>query len=274
MDELTRHIQEEVPWCMLFADDVVLIDETREGVNAKLELWRGVLESKGFRISRTKTEYMECKFSQNRSRNEGVVKIDNQDIPQSDHFRYLGSIMHKEGDIVDDVAHRIKTGWLKWRGAFGVLCDKRIPLKLKGKFYKTAIRLAMLYGAECWATNKQQVHKMSVAEMRMLRWMSGKTRKDKIRNEFIRGSLGVAPIGDKMRESRLRWFGHVQRRPMTAPVRRSETIQVEGARRNRGRPKLTWVEVVKRDMAACNLTADKALNRAEWQNRIHVADPK
>ena len=38
MDELTRHIQEEVPWCMLFANDVVLIDETREGVNAKLEL--------------------------------------------------------------------------------------------------------------------------------------------------------------------------------------------------------------------------------------------
>ena len=104
--------------------------------------------------------------------------------------------------------------------------------------------------------------------------MSGKTRKDKIRNEFIRGSLGVTPIGDKMRESRLRWFGHVQRRPMTAPVRRSETIQVEGARRNRGRPKLTWVEVVKRDMAACNLIADKALNRAEWRNRIHVADPK
>ena len=48
-----------MPWCMLFADDVVLIDKTREGVNAKLELWRGVLESKGFRISRTKTEYME-----------------------------------------------------------------------------------------------------------------------------------------------------------------------------------------------------------------------
>ena len=59
----------------------------------------------------------------------------------------------------------------------------------------------MLYGAECWATNKQQVHKMSVAEMRMLRWMSGKTRKDKIRNEFIPGGLWVAPIGDKMRES-------------------------------------------------------------------------
>jgi len=34
MDELTRAIQDEIPWCMLFADDIVLVDETRAGVNA------------------------------------------------------------------------------------------------------------------------------------------------------------------------------------------------------------------------------------------------
>ena len=48
---------------MLFADDIVLVDETRAGVNAKLELWRQTLESRGFRLSMTKAEYMECKFS-------------------------------------------------------------------------------------------------------------------------------------------------------------------------------------------------------------------
>ena len=47
MDELTKHIQTEVPWCMLFADDIVLVDEIKEGVNAKFELWRNNLESKG-----------------------------------------------------------------------------------------------------------------------------------------------------------------------------------------------------------------------------------
>ena len=44
--------------------------------------------------------------------------------------------------------HRIKAGWIKWQ-ASGVLCDKRVPHKLKGKFYRTVIRPAMLYGAEC-----------------------------------------------------------------------------------------------------------------------------
>ena len=44
--------------CLQFADDVVLVDESRAGVNRKLELWRQPLESKGFRLSRTKTVYM------------------------------------------------------------------------------------------------------------------------------------------------------------------------------------------------------------------------
>nr|XP_033509555.1 uncharacterized protein LOC117274397 [Nicotiana tomentosiformis] len=63
MDALTHHIQGEVPWCMLFTDDIVLVDELRAGVNERLEAWRQALESKGFKLRRTKTEYLECKFS-------------------------------------------------------------------------------------------------------------------------------------------------------------------------------------------------------------------
>ncbi|XP_055812049.1 uncharacterized protein LOC129881964 [Solanum dulcamara] len=55
MDELTRSIQEEVLWCMLFMDDIVLIDETQDRVNDRLEIWRQTLESKGFSLTRTKT---------------------------------------------------------------------------------------------------------------------------------------------------------------------------------------------------------------------------
>jgi hypothetical protein len=49
---------------------------------------------------------------------------------------------------------------------------------------------------------------MNVAEMRMLRWMSEVTRDYRIRDEYVRGSIGVASIEDKIRENRLGWFGH------------------------------------------------------------------
>ena len=151
--------------------------------------------------------------------NEGVVSIEGQEISKSEQFRYLGSIIHAEGDIGAVVTHRIKAGWTKRRNASGVLCDRHIPLRLKVKFYKTAIRPAMLYGTECWAI-KKHVRKMNVAEMRMLRWMYGKTRRDKIGNERIRKMIEVTPIEEKMRENRLRWFDHIQKDQQMPPLGR------------------------------------------------------
>lgn len=93
---------------------------------------------------------------------------------------------------------------MKWRQLTGVMCDRKIPLSLKGHLYKTAIRPVIMYGSECWATNKQHMNKLHSTEMRMLRWSAGTTLLDKIRNEYIRGSFKVAPIMDKIKERRLR----------------------------------------------------------------------
>jgi hypothetical protein len=87
MDEVTRNIKGDIPCCVLFADDVVLVDDSRAGVNRKLELWRHTLESKGFRFSRTKTEYMRCDFSVTRHE-EGDVNLDGQVVAKKDTFRY------------------------------------------------------------------------------------------------------------------------------------------------------------------------------------------
>ena len=75
-------------------------------------------------------------------------------------------------------------------------------LKLRVPLLMYEIRPAMLYGKECWAVKHQHVHQMGVAEMRMLRWMCGHTRNDKIKNEDFRGKVGVAEIEGKMRENR------------------------------------------------------------------------
>ena len=94
---------------MVFADDVVLVDESKAGVNRKLELWRRTLESKDFRFSRTKTEYMMCDFSASRHEG-GDASLDGQVVAHKDTFRYLGLMLQKNSDIDEDVGYRISAG--------------------------------------------------------------------------------------------------------------------------------------------------------------------
>jgi hypothetical protein len=91
----------------------------------------------------------------------------------------------------------------------------------------------MMYDAECWATKRQHIQKMSVAEMRMLQWICGHTRKNRIRNDDIQDKLGVAHIQEKLVQHRLRWFGHIQRRPPEAPVRSGILSHPENTKRKR-----------------------------------------
>ena len=62
--------------------------------------------------------------------------------------------------------------------------------------------------------DKRQETEVEVAELKMLRFSLGVTRMEKIRNEHVRGTAQVGHVSDKVREERLRWFGHVQRRDM------------------------------------------------------------
>ena len=68
--------------------------------------------------------------------------------------------------------------------------------------------------------------KLDVAEMRMLRWMSGVTKLDIIRNEIIRGTTKVGEISKEVQESRLNLYGHVEKRRR---IRRQESDGDGGA---------------------------------------------
>ena len=74
---------------------------------------------------------------------------------------------------------------MKLRITSETLYDRRIPIKLNSKLYKTTLRLAMLYDIEHWVVKKQHIHKMSIAKIRMLRQVSENTRKDRIQYKEI-----------------------------------------------------------------------------------------
>ena len=68
-----------------------------------------------------------------------------------------------------------------------------------------------------------------------------------IRNEYIRGTAQVGRFGEKTREARLRWYGHIQRKNDRYIVRRMLRMTLPG-KRKRGRPKRRFMDVVKDDM--------------------------
>jgi hypothetical protein len=143
-----------------------------------------------------------------------------------------------------------------------------VPRKLKGKFYRTTIRPAVLYGAECWPTKRRHIQQLSVAEMRMLRWICGHTRLGRVRNDGIRDRLGVAQIEEKLIQHRLRWFGHVHRRPQRHRVHRGIIRRDNNVKRGRGWPNLTWKEAIKRDLKEWNISMELCLDRSAWKEVI------
>ena len=72
-----------------------------------------------------------------------------------------------------------------------VICDMRLPARVKEKLYSSVVGPAMLYGLETVAVTKKQVQEMEVAQIKMLIFAVGVTKKDKIRNEYIRDTIKI-----------------------------------------------------------------------------------
>ena len=134
---------------------------------------------------------------------EWVVRLQDVLLNKVKEYRYLGTYVEEGGELDGEVERKVQAGWCKWREASGVLCDRRVLLRLKGKYYSTVVRPAMTYSSECWAVKKTHEQKLRAAEMKMLRMMCGVTKRNRVRNEYIRMSVGVNSIEDKMAQSRL-----------------------------------------------------------------------
>ena len=271
MDRMTDEIREEAPWIMLFADDIVICSESKKPVEEKLESWRYALERRGMIVNRRKTEYM-C-VNERQENGSGTVNMQREEVVKVEDFKYLGSTVQRNGECGREVKTRVglQAGWNGWRRMSGLICDRRVPARVKGKVHKVAVRPAMLYGLETVALTKRQEAEMEVAELKMLRFSLGVTRMDKIRNEYIRGTAQVGKFGDKTREARLRWYGHPRRKDDGYIGRTMLRMELTG-KRKRGRPIRRFMGVVKEDMAEVEVTEEDTIDRNNWRRKICCGD--
>ena len=133
-------------------------DQGRSG--AEIKILKVSIEKRGMKVNSSKTEYL-CI---NGGNNEETVKMEDTKVLRVKEFKYLGSTVQESGSCEREVKKRVQAGWNEWRRVSGVICDKRLPARVKGKVYSSVVRPAMVYGLETLAVTKKQVEEMEVAE--------------------------------------------------------------------------------------------------------------
>ena len=124
-DVLAHGIKDISPWCMLYADDIVLCGTRREVVEKKLEEWRRAMEDRGLKINRKKTVYLRFIVDGNLDGNSDI-NLQGQNLERVNTFKYLGATLAENGDLDAEMTHRIQSGWQNWKRVSGILCDRRI----------------------------------------------------------------------------------------------------------------------------------------------------
>jgi len=219
----------------LCADDVFLANASRQRLPEQTQLWNDHQNLYGLKVNPAKKEYLDSG-----TQTDDTINIDTKQLKKVTDFKYLCSTISVDG-----------LKWLKWRQVTGVLCDRRMPIRLKAKIYRV-VRPVALYGCECWPAAASHERALHAMEMRVLRWSLGLIRLDHVANIDIRTGLKVAPITEKMRQARLRWYGHVMRRDEQSVVRTALNID-PAVRRPRGLPKKRWLDRLNEDMRIVNI---------------------
>ena len=104
------------------------------------------------KVSKSKTEYL-CI---NGGNNEETVKMENTKVPRVQEFKYLGSTVQESDSCEREVKKRVQAEWNGWRKVSGIICDRRLPARVRGKVYSLVVRLAMVYELETVAIQRNK----------------------------------------------------------------------------------------------------------------------
>ena len=163
----------ELSWELLYADELATIDITGTSTDTqnRLESWQKVLTDNCLKINLAMTEHLPTR------ENPLPMKLNGEELNNVDHFKYLGSMIDKDGTVERDLDHRVQAAWSSSRNLTGVLYDRTIPLRLKAKAYEAIIRPALTCGSECWTLEVTNKRKIAITETGMLRGILGLSRR-------------------------------------------------------------------------------------------------
>ena len=190
---------------LLFADYLVLLDSTQNGLQQALDRFSDACSVAEMKISATKTETM-CLSSQPK---QCFLKIHGVPLKQSEKFKHLGISFTSDGRQNSELdIHIRKANAVMHQLHRSVVLKRELCTKAKLSVFRSLYVSTLTYGHECWILVRSRVQ---AAEMGFLRRISGLTLLDKVKSADIRESLNIELLLLRLERSQLRWYGHVAR---------------------------------------------------------------
>ncbi|BHF78873.1 aconitate hydratase [Sparganum proliferum] len=231
-----------------YADDIAVFASSFGDLQSMVSRVNEVAKSVGLSINAGKTKvFSSCIPDQEKA----PLGIDGCQLEEVDSFKYLGARLLPNGQSKDDIVSRIDAARWVFSSLRKCLWNRRdLSIATKIRVYRASVRSVLLYGCECWASRVEDERKLEVFDHHCLRTILRVKFTDFVSNETVRARCdNIARITQAIQERRLRWFGHVLRRPpQELSVTALDPAPLPHWRRRRGGQFKTWLDTVRQDM--------------------------
>ena len=252
---------------LLFADDTVLVSDSRDKLQCLVEKFSRACTSRGLGVNVDKSKVMKVSRSENGQKLN--IKMNGKALEQVQNFKYLGVIISADGTMNAEIESRMTQG-RKIMGAMKkVWKTRRMGLQPKVGMFEGIVEPTVLYGSETWTLNLTEKRRLEAVEMAGLRAIAGVNRMDRLSNARVREMCNKKRSTlRKGEDGQLRWFGHLMRMNEGRLVKKVYNSEVEGPRR-KGRPRRGWEESVKDTLVGRGLNVaeakELAQDRVKWK---------
>ncbi|BHF72811.1 hypothetical protein SprV_0401588200 [Sparganum proliferum] len=231
-----------------YADDIALLASSFGDLQSMVSRVNEVAKSVGLSINAGKTKvFSSCIPVQEKA----PLGIDGCQLEEVDSFKYLGARLLPNGQSKDGIVSRINAARSVFSSLRKCLWNRRdLSIATKIRVYRASVRSVLLYGCECWALRVEDERKLEVFDHHCLRIILRVKFTDFVSNEAVRARCDkIARITQAIQEGRLRWFGHVLRRPpQELSVTALDPAPLPHWRSRRGGQFKTWLDTVRQDM--------------------------